>query len=76
VVIRQAAELISEEENRSLIVFDVHVANSSDTGIATHELDLGGDAIDIADRVGKQALPRSIVQILDQDEGMIVLRCQ
>lgn len=76
VVIRQVAELISDEENRALTVFEVHVINDSTTGIATSEIDLGGDAIEIADRVGKLARPRSIIQIQDQDEGMIVLQCQ
>lgn len=76
VVIRQVAELISDEENRSLTVFEVHVVNDSTTGITTTEINLGGDTIDIAERVGKTARPRSIIQIQDQDEGMIVLQCQ
>jgi hypothetical protein len=76
VVIRQVAELISDEENRALTVFEVHVINDSTTGITTTEIDLGGDSIEIADRVGKLARPRSIIQIQDQDEGMIVLQCQ
>lgn len=66
----------NEDENRSLTVFEVHVANSSTTGIAASELNLGGDEIDLADRVGKTAKPRSIVQITEQDEGMLVLQCQ
>ena len=76
VVTRQQAEQISGDENRVATVFEVHVANNSTTGIATTEIDLGGDMIDIADRVGKTPKPRSILQILDQDEGMVVLRCQ
>lgn len=65
-----------EDENRSLTVFEVHVANSSTTGIAASEINLGGDEIDLADRVGKTSKPRSIVQITEQDEGMLVLQCQ
>lgn len=76
VVIRQLAELISDDENRVVPVFEVHVINETCTGISTAELNLGGDRIDIAERVGKTPLPRSIVQIIDQDEGMLVLQCR
>ena len=76
VVFRQTAEVISEDENRVVPVFEVHVINNSSTGIATSEIDLGGDTLDIADRVGKTARPRSIIQLGEQDEGMVVLQCQ
>lgn len=66
----------NDDENRSLTVFEVHVANSGTTGIAASEINLGGDEIDLADRVGKTPKPRSIVQITEQDEGMLVLQCQ
>lgn len=66
----------NDDENRSLTVFEVHVANSSTTGIAASEINLGGDEIDLSDRVGKTPKPRSIVQITEQDEGMLVLQCQ
>jgi hypothetical protein len=75
-VFRQQAELISDDENRTVPVFEVHVINSATTGIATEEINLGGDTLDIADRVGKTARPRSIIQIIDQDEVMVVIRCQ
>ncbi len=74
-VFRQVAESI-EDENRSSVVFEVHVINSTTTGISSEELDLGGDAIDLADRTGKTARPRAIVQILDSDEGMLILQCR
>lgn len=76
VVIRQLAETISDEENRVVPVFEVHVVNSECSGIGSGEINLGGDRIDIAARVGNIPLPRSIVQIIDQDEGMIVLQCR
>jgi hypothetical protein len=76
VVFRQLAELISEDENRSVTVFEAHVVNNSTLGIASTEIDLGGDTLDIAERVDKTARPRAIVQIQEQDEGMLVLRCQ
>jgi len=75
VVFRQVAEAI-EDESRSLTVFEVHVINSTSTGISPTEIDLGGDTLDLADRVGKTARPRSIIQITEQDEGMVVLQCQ
>lgn len=75
-VFRQVAEALGDDENRVLPVFEVHVANSVTTGIATTEVDLGGDQIEIADRVGKTPRPRSIVQIMEQDEGMVVYQCR
>ena len=76
VVIRQIAETISDEENRVVPVFEVHVANDSTNGIAADEINRGGDTIDIAERIGQTAKPRPITQILEQDEGMIVLQCR
>ena len=76
VVFRQVAELISDAENRLVTVFEVHIKNDGCSGIATSELNLGGDQIDIAERIGKAAKPRAIVQVIDQDEGMLVLQCR
>jgi hypothetical protein len=74
-VFRQLAEAI-DDENRSVTVFEVHVINSATTGISSEEIDLGGDMIDLADRIGKTGRPRAITQIVESDEGMLVIKCQ
>lgn len=74
-VFRQIAEAL-DDENRSTVVFEVHVANSLTIGISANELDIGGDQIDLADRVGRTPRPRAIVQIIESDEGMLVLQCR
>ncbi len=56
--------------------FQVHVANSSTTGISSIELDMGGDAIELPPRDGKAAVRKQIMQLLIQDHGMLVLECQ
>lgn len=76
VVIRQIAETISDEENRVVPVFEVHVVNNAVNGISATEVNRGGDRIEIAERVGQEPLPRPITQIIEQDEGMLVLQCR
>ena len=75
VVIRE--EIASSEESGGAVtpVFEVHVANNSTTGIASTEINLGGDVIDIPVRDGLVASSRHINAILFQDEGMLVLQC-
>ena len=75
-VFRQLAETISDDENRVVPVFEVHVANSCTTGISSKEINLGGDTISIAARNGLAATTRPVVQIIEQDEGMLVLQCR
>lgn len=57
-------------------VWQVHVANDSALGIASSELDLGGDQIELPPRDGKTAERRTITQLLIQDHGMLVLECR
>jgi hypothetical protein len=75
VVIRE--EIASSEESGGAVtpVFEVHVANNSTAGIASTEINLGGDAIEIPVRDGLTASSRHINAILFQDEGMLVLQC-
>jgi hypothetical protein len=75
VVIRE--ELASSEESGGAVtpVFEVHVANNSTTGIASTEINLGGDAIDFPVRDGLPSVTRRINAMLFQDTGMLVLQC-
>jgi hypothetical protein len=56
--------------------FTIHVANDEAEGIASDELDLGGDQIGLSPRVGEPIDRRSIVRLVDHDEGMLVLECR
>lgn len=75
VIIRE--ELASSEESGGAVtpVFEVHVANSSATGISSTEINLGGDAFDFPVRDGLSVSTRRINAILFQDTGMLVLQC-
>jgi hypothetical protein len=76
VVIREQITVLSEAGDTVVPVYEVHVANSSTVGISSDELDLGGDQIELPPRDGKTAEKRTITQLLTQDTGMLVLRCQ
>jgi hypothetical protein len=39
-------------------------------------LDLGGDQIGLSPRVGEPSERRSIVRLVEHDEGMLVLECR
>lgn len=76
VVIRNAISPIPEEADIVSPVFEIHVHNDCETGIASDELNLGGDAIEFARRVGECTERRFINRMLDHDEGMLVLECR
>jgi hypothetical protein len=52
----------------------IGVINSDTSGISGAELDIGGDRVDIADKVGGTAQTRPIVEQLTADSGMLRLR--
>lgn len=56
--------------------FAVKVVNSNTLGISSDELNLGGDAIEFAVRVGKPKSRRSITRLIEHDEGMMVVECR
>ncbi len=76
VVNRDALALVPEDGDVVTCVFEVSVVNNGTTGIASDEIDLGGDAIAFAPRVGESGSRRSITRILSHDEGMLVLECR
>jgi len=56
--------------------FAVKVVNSTTLGISSEELNCGGDSLEFASRVGKPVLQRSIMRVIEHDEGMLVLECR
>ena len=76
VVFRESIAVFSEDGDTVLPVFEVHVNNDSTLGIASDELNLGGDQIGFGVRVNQSAERRSITRLKDHDEGMLVLECR
>lgn len=76
VVIREALSVLSEDGDNVIPMFEVHVANDPAKGITSDELNLGGDSIEFAIRVGGPKTRRSIMKLLSHDEGMLVLECR
>ena len=76
VVMREQITAFSEDGQTNLPAFQVHVANSSITGISSSELDTGGDLIELPPRDGKKAEMRSVTELITQDHGMLVIECR
>jgi hypothetical protein len=76
VVVREALEILPEDGDSVTPLFEVHVANDAATGIASNEINLGGDSIEFAVRVGQPLSRRTITKLISHDEGMLVLECR
>lgn len=76
VVFRNPVQVFQEDGTVVLAEYEVHVANSNTVGISSDELDTGGDQLELPPRDGKAAERRSILKLLTQDKGMLVLACQ
>jgi hypothetical protein len=76
VVVRDDSLQLPEASDLVTPRFTIHVANDEAEGIASDELDLGGDQIGLSPRVGEPIDRRSIVRLVDHDEGMLVLECR
>ena len=76
VVVREAFAINPEDGDTITPVFEVFVANDSTKGIASDEINIGGDMLAFAVRVGKAVERRSIVRLMSHDEGMLVLECR
>ena len=57
-------------------VCEVLIKNSSSDGIASDQVDTGGDKIQMAARDGKVPVLMRITRIISQDAGMIKLKVQ
>ena len=77
VVIRQQLATVSEDASETLLpLWEIHVANNATNGISSTELDLGGDQIAIPPRDGQTAVKKTILSLVTQDKGMLVLECR
>lgn len=76
VVVRDALAILPEDGDTVTPVFEIHVANDIVKGISSEELNLGGDMIAFAPRVGQPVERREIIRILSHDEGMIHVQCR
>jgi hypothetical protein len=76
VIERESISQVVGDEATVLPVYRVSVANDATTGIASSEIDVGSDYIDIPPRDGKTAARVTITQLLEQDPAMLVLQCQ
>lgn len=76
IVVRDALAILPEDGDTITPVFEVYVANDVDEGIASDELNLGGDQIAFSVRVGKPVERRSVVKLLAHDNGMLILQCR
>ena len=76
VVVRDDSLQLSEASDLVTPRFMVYVSNDGSEGIESKELDLGGDQISLPPRVGEPAERRSVVRIVEHDEGMLALECR
>jgi hypothetical protein len=76
VVQREAFAINPEDGDTITPVFEVFVANDSTKGIASDEINIGGDMLEFPQRVGQPESRRSIVRITQHDEGMLTLECR
>ena len=75
-VFRDALGVLAEDGDTVLPTFEIHVKNDSTLGISSEELNLGGDSIEFAMRVGQAKARRSITRLISHDEGMLILECR
>ena len=76
VVERDDSLQLQEASDLVTPVFKVRAPNDEVEGIASNELDLGGDQIGLSPRVGEPVERRSIVRLIEHDEGIMVLECR
>lgn len=76
VVFREQVQSLDEEAGTVTPLFHVHVKNNAATGVASDELDLGGDQIEMSVRDGQAVEKRTITRIVTQDHSMLVLECR
>ena len=77
VVVRESLTTLAEDGGETVVpTFEIHVENDSTYGISSDEINLGGDALAFAIRVGEARSTRTITRIMSHDEGMLVLECR
>jgi hypothetical protein len=74
IVDREPPALMDEAGNMLSPSFMLYIANSATAGITAGEVDVGGDTVEVANRVGDvQKKTCSILRLMDNDNGMIQL---
>ncbi len=76
IVIRQAVAVLGEDGDVVVDSFEVHVANNATKGIASDEVDTGGDRLSFASKDGIAASDHSVLRVITRDTGMLVLECR
>lgn len=76
VVVRQSREVLTQDGEHAIELFEVHVANDSTTGISSSELDLGKDKLAFAPRLGETVKDFTIFRLIEHDAGMLVIECR
>ena len=77
VVVRDSIQEMTQNDSLvDLPMFEVHVANDSSIGISGTELNTGGDMIEFPTRDGMVATKHTILRLITQDHGMLVLECR
>ena len=76
IVRRDQLAVVSEDGDTVLPVWHVWVANDSTDGIASSELDLGGDQLVFPPRYGQDEATKRITRLLAHDSGMLLLECR
>ena len=75
-VFRDALGVLAEDGDTVLAAWEIHVTNSKTLGISSEELNIGGDSLEFAPRVGKDKQRKSITRLIGHDEGMMILECR
>lgn len=76
VVFREDLVTLGEDDGQTVVPqFTVHVKNDNTEGISSTEIDLGADQLEFPRRDGKSPEKRTVLRMIDQDHGMLVLQC-
>jgi len=76
IIDREAFAVFGPDGDTVLPAFAVKAVNSSSLGISSEELNCGGDAIAFPIRIGQSVSKRSVIRIIEHDEGMLILECR
>ena len=70
---RSISAVVTRSEPGRMPVINALVMNSETEGIASDEVDTGGDKIELGKRVGESPKKLRITEILSQDAGLVLL---
>lgn len=76
IVYRQGPDVLLALPSGRAERLELEVHNDTDDGIASDEVNTGGDFVTVAARIGDTATDRRIVRIVSQDTAMLRLEVQ